>query len=153
MPTWADSCPGFGRVRIGHPLTSYRLLTYITRRPSAAPVNQPWVVPPVTMRDIRGASYQKESGINSTVLPDYPLRKCIIKRWPASASCSCNDFPFCPVDLVENADIDFQADFRGRFDHHVFDEVDTGDYESVWSACLESYNEVSPPDTFTSHFD
>src|SRR5207244_11401439 len=56
MPTWADSCPGFGRVRIGHPLTSYRLLTYITRRPSAAPVNQPWVVPPVTMRDIRGAS-------------------------------------------------------------------------------------------------
>lgn len=47
MPTWAYSCPGFGRVRIGHPLTSYRLLTYITRRPSAAPVHQPWVGPPV----------------------------------------------------------------------------------------------------------
>ena len=49
MPTWADSCSGFGRVRIGHPLTSYRLLTYITRRPSAAPVYRPWVVPPITV--------------------------------------------------------------------------------------------------------
>src|SRR6266446_3189252 len=30
------------------PGTPNRLWTYITRRPSAAPVNQPWVGPPVT---------------------------------------------------------------------------------------------------------